>query len=119
MGDIIARLVRRNAVDNPDKWVISAKEAGTHVVNIVWTCHLYMYVYIYVYVCVCTDKTSRFVLPKNAAIGSFLHMNMNDLIFKPGDEKDVEVRIIQSKDNSVNVDVCVCVCVLVWWRCSS
>lgn len=89
VGDIIARLVRRNAVDNPDKWVISAKEAG--MLSFVY---VYLHLCMYVCVCVCTDKTSRFVLPKNAAIGSFLHMNMNDLIFKPGDEKDVEVCVI-------------------------
>ncbi len=62
VSEIIARLVKRNAVDNPDQWVLTAKEA---------------------------EKTQRYVLPPKAQIGQFATLNMQDLIFKPRAATDV------------------------------
>jgi hypothetical protein len=62
VSEIIARLVKRNAVDNPDQWVLTAKEA---------------------------EKTQRYVLPPKAQIGQFATLNMQDLIFKPRAPTDV------------------------------
>jgi hypothetical protein len=62
VSEIVARLIKRNAVDNPDSWVLTAKEA---------------------------EKTQRYVLPPKAQIGQFPTLNMQDLIFKPRQPGDI------------------------------
>ena len=92
VGEIVTRLIKRNAVTAPNNWVLLSLCFDLHYYSVdrvdsALRLKIYRNGYCFtqkikVLTAKLAEKPTRYVLPANAEIGQFVHMNMNDLVFK-------------------------------------